>query len=233
MTEDEWLRSSDPEPMFHFLATLRARSQSGFLRSLFRSFASETERRKQDRLFICACHRRLWEFLTEAERDFVVTYEDYVLGLTEEDSVTQRWQAIWSVEQNELIEALTRPVLGGVNMSYPDPWWQAEENDPASWALDLRSRLDEDAMAGEAAAQASLLRHVFGNPFRPHQRLLHIPTIVRDLAEAMYQKELTATGPLHDALLDAGFTDLAEHFRDPTEWHPNGCWAIELLTERV
>jgi hypothetical protein len=239
MTEDEWLRSTDPEPMFKFLTTIRARSQPGFLRSLFRGWVTETSGCKQDRLFICACHRRLWEFLNEAERDFVATYEYYALGLTDEDSVTKRWQAIWSDEQNEVIEALTRPVLGGVNMPYPDPWWQAEENDPASWALDLRSRLDEDAIVGESAAQAFLLRDIFGNPcqpvaFNPAWRT----STVAKLAAAIYEDcqlpsglfDTQRLGVLADALEDAGCdsADILGHLRGSGE-HVRGCWAIDLV----
>ncbi len=32
-----------------------------------------------------------------------------------------------------------------------------------------------------------------------------------------------------DALLEAGHPELAEHFRDAKEWHPKGCWVVDLL----
>jgi hypothetical protein len=37
-----------------------------------------------------------------------------------------------------------------------------------------------------------------------------------------------ATFALHDALLEAGHPDLAEHFQ-AEQWHPKGCWVVDLL----
>jgi hypothetical protein len=51
---------------------------------------------------------------------------------------------------------------------------------------------------------------------------------VTKLAEAVYQTE-NCTFALHDALLEDGHADFAAHFRDPAEWHPKGCWALDLL----
>jgi hypothetical protein len=81
----------------------------------------------------------------------------------------------------------------------------------------------------ERTAQANVCRHIFGNPFRPYPPLLHVSATVHQLAEVLYQQDTSVIAPLHDALLDAGFTDLAEHFRDPAEWHPKGCWALDLV----
>jgi hypothetical protein len=85
----------------------------------------------------------------------------------------------------------------------------------------------------ESQRQATLLRHIIGNPFHPDPPLLYVPPTVRDLAHAVYYQQDSAVGPLHDALLDAGLVDLAGHFQDATEWHPKGCWAIDLLTGRA
>jgi hypothetical protein len=85
----------------------------------------------------------------------------------------------------------------------------------------------------EMKLQADLIRHIAGDVFRPAPVLPYLPATVRDLAEAVYQQQQTAVGPLHDALLDAGLTDLAEHVHDAAEWHPKGCWAIDRLTGRT
>jgi hypothetical protein len=89
--------------------------------------------------------------------------------------------------------------------------------------------------AGEerAALQADLLRHILGNPFRPSPPLPQVPRLVRDLAEAVYRQDQAAVAPLHDALLENGLSELAEHFRDTTERHPKGCWAVDSLTGRT
>jgi hypothetical protein len=33
---------------------------------------------------------------------------------------------------------------------------------------------------------------------------------------------------LHDALLEAGHPELAEHFREEKD-HPKGCWVVDLI----
>jgi hypothetical protein len=33
---------------------------------------------------------------------------------------------------------------------------------------------------------------------------------------------------LHDALLEAGHPELAEHFQQE-QWHPKGCFALDLI----
>jgi hypothetical protein len=82
----------------------------------------------------------------------------------------------------------------------------------------------------------SLLRCVFGNPFRP------TPPIdpgwlgwnggtVRKLAEAIYDGRAFDRLPvLADALEDAGCTDpeLLGHLRGPGP-HARGCWSVDLL----
>lgn len=80
----------------------------------------------------------------------------------------------------------------------------------------------------EEAAQANLMRDIFGNPFRPHPDSAHWPTPVLQLSHALYDGQ-PCSYALHDALLETGHPDLAEHFRDPKEWHPKGCWALDLI----
>jgi hypothetical protein len=87
--------------------------------------------------------------------------------------------------------------------------------------------------ADELAFQASLLRHIIGNPFRPSPPMSHVPPNVRQLAEAAYQQNRTAIGPLSDALLEAGLAELAGHFAYAQLGHPKGCWVLDLLTGRA
>ena len=37
---------------------------------------------------------------------------------------------------------------------------------------------------------------------------------------------------LHDALLEAGHAELAEHFRQET-WHPKGCWVVDMILRKT
>jgi len=76
-------------------------------------------------------------------------------------------------------------------------------------------------------AVAAILRHVVGNPFRPCPAMMPFPTTVVQLAQSLYDGQDCAFA-LHDALLDAGLTEFAEHFRQES-WHPKGCWALDCL----
>lgn len=57
------------------------------------------------------------------------------------------------------------------------------------------------------------------------------PTAVVHLAEAVYSGA-DASFALHDALLEAGHPDLAQHFQEET-WHPKGCWVVDMITGRT
>jgi len=81
--------------------------------------------------------------------------------------------------------------------------------------------------ATERQAQAELLRHIVGNPFRPYPAPDFWPSTVVELAQAVYD----GTGDhriLSDALEEAGHRELAEHFRRE-DWHPKGCWALDRI----
>jgi uncharacterized protein (UPF0147 family) len=104
-------------------------------------------------------------------------------------------------------------------------------SNPRRWASKFAtwSQWREEPDALDPAIVVSTLRHIVGDPFHPPATLPQVSATVRDLAETVYQQNQSAVGPLHDALLDAGLSELAEHFRDPAEWHPKGCWALDLI----
>ena len=89
------------------------------------------------------------------------------------------------------------------------------------------------------AAQASLLRCIFGNPFRPVEMLelprrsiihWHDGTVVR-LAQAIYEGRCWDRLPiLADALEEAGCdnADLLAHLRVPGP-HARGCWVLDCI----
>jgi len=76
-----------------------------------------------------------------------------------------------------------------------------------------------------------LLIDVIGNPFRPYPVPASWPPLVVDLALQLYDGADVRL-VLHDALLDAGHQELAEHFRNE-EWHPKGCWAMDVMLGRT
>lgn len=102
----------------------------------------------------------------------------------------------------------------------------AEEND--AWlAWRIAEATAQIAVGNSALAwQAALLREMF-NPFRPYPVPVSWPALVVDLAQQLYDGGDVRL-VLHDALIDAGHSELAVHFRQAT-WHPKGCWPVDLL----
>jgi hypothetical protein len=96
--------------------------------------------------------------------------------------------------------------------------------------------------AAELAMQASFLRDIFGNPFRPVTLSpARQPPQVVALAQAAYDNRHLPAGTLEparlavlaDALEDAGCdnAELLGHLRGPGP-HVRGCWVVDLLTGR-
>jgi hypothetical protein len=97
----------------------------------------------------------------------------------------------------------------------------------ASTSHDAATRSARDAGRKEAAAHADLFRHIVGNPWRLLAFPAHWPATIVELAEAMYGGE-DCSAALHDALLEEGHNEFAQHFREP--FHPKGCaWLDAIL----
>jgi hypothetical protein len=105
----------------------------------------------------------------------------------------------------------------------------------------------EEARTAEQAAQANIVRDIFGPlPFRKVEVdpawLAWNDGTVKRLAEAAYAERSLPKGNLDrvqltilaDALEEAGCTneEILWHLREPV-LHVRGCWAIDLLTSRV
>jgi len=114
---------------------------------------------------------------------------------------------------------------------------QGREDSHDAWtASDLVERRFADgvlqtvrsiAEINESARQSATLRHIVGNPFRPYPATPSWPSTVVKLAESLYAGE-DCSFALHDALLEAGHPELAEHFAKE-QWHPKGCWVVDTL----
>jgi hypothetical protein len=81
--------------------------------------------------------------------------------------------------------------------------------------------------------QASLVRDIFGNPFRPVVvDPSWLTSDVVGLAHGIYEEKAFDRMPiLADALQDAGCTneDVLTHCRDAKQVHVRGCWVVDLL----
>jgi hypothetical protein len=87
----------------------------------------------------------------------------------------------------------------------------------------------EQALAEPARITCGLIREVLGNPFSELKFPKCWPAAVQGLARSLYEGE-DCRLPLRDLLLDADQSDLAEHFQQ--EWHPRGCWALDILLKK-
>jgi hypothetical protein len=91
----------------------------------------------------------------------------------------------------------------------------------------------DQAERDEKAAQAGLIREIFGNPFRPVTFSSEWPTYTAvSLAREMYESRDFSTMPiLADALQDAGcdIDDILNHCRDTSLTHVRGCWVVDLV----
>lgn len=96
-----------------------------------------------------------------------------------------------------------------------------------SWTI--TDHLDELELHAEEAAHTDLIRHIFGDPFRPAALPGISQTRFLQLAERLYGGD-ACSEEMRAALQDAGHQGLAEHFQRPD--HPKGCWALDLILGR-
>jgi hypothetical protein len=214
MTEADWDRSTEPQKM---LKAVRAGGRAS---------------KRKLRLFACACCRRIWHLLPdERSRRAVEVAERYADGrvklqelLVAEQEARAAAHAIYAVTgDNYAALAATEAA------AYTAPRAGCEAASFAESAL-------HEKRSHEWAAQAGLLRCIFGNPFRlppsaASAVLAWNEGLVPRLAQAAYQERAFDHLPvLADALEDAGCADadLLGHLRGPGQ-HVRGCWAVDLL----
>jgi hypothetical protein len=230
MNEAEWRACAEPQRMLEFL----------------RGRASE----RKLRLFACACVRRVWHLLPDARsRRAVEVAERFADG--EADAEMLRLAAIGaaSVAEAGVNAAATPAEQAAASAAFAalnatgDAARAADYcgANAASAAYHAATAADVPsaaaARAAERAAQARLLREVFGNPVRParvHEGWLAWGggTVPR-LGAAVYEERAFERLPiLADALEDAGCSDaeLLAHCRSGSG-HVPGCWAVDLLTD--
>ncbi len=220
MTEAEWLAGTDPRRMLDYLEVYHrvARTRTG---------------RRKLRLLACACCRRLWRLHgDQTGKQVVETVERFADGSAEWDDVLEALRAEKA--------AMQARGSGG-----PEEWWAWEAAERAARYKPQEATDESSLFVYRNAAEhwsdgpralCSLIREVYGNPFRPSPPLpaavlaWNGATIPR-MAQAIYEERAFDRLPiLADALDDAGCADEAilGHCRQPGE-HARGCWALALL----
>lgn len=209
MTEAEWLACKDPTDLLVF-----------------------EEHRSADRklrLFACACVYRIWDcFWHERCRAAVRVGERLADGGVDEEERKVALQAVQDAYREasplplspteDAILAARYTLVGSALLGF------AAANRAASSRTTSKTT--------EQAAQATLFRDIFGNPFRPVSLdPSWLTSTVTALAREMYEsRDFTAMPILADALQDIGCDneEVLNHCRraDP---HVRGCWVVDLV----
>jgi len=209
MTEAEWLAFDNPVPMLEFL---KGKANS-----------------RKMRLFACACCRRLWHRLTdERSRKAVEAAERYADGLIPHAELKRAW-----TEASEAYHWASEGAAAQVAMKAANPSRSGIAED-----VSLFARVADSAWRTkppERTAQATLLRELLGNPFRPvafaPSWLAWSGACVVKLARAIYEEHRFEDLPiLADALEEAGCdnADILSHLRDLGP-HVRGCWVVDAI----
>jgi hypothetical protein len=234
VTEEEWLRSANPEEMLWALATQFPAGRE------YHGFPSYN---RKLRLFAIACCRHVGHLLTEPRSwEALAVIERYAdqLASEKEKAAAQKtsldaWLKLERAKDGCKQAALAvhlaiDDIVDGSNAA-------SSVADQAMLAAQVAAGEPEEARGAVAIAeetyQATLLREIFGNPFRP---VSFSPSWRTDtalsLARQMYEaREFSAMPILADALQDAGCDrdELLARLRDPHATHVRGCWALDLV----
>jgi hypothetical protein len=217
MTEADWLTCSHPESMLNFL-----------------SRESMARRRTSDRklrLFAVACCRRIWQLIAGAHSQRAVT-----VGERLADGQAEEWELEDAYDMARLI--WNNQEFDGNDEAYEAAFWAAEPvaTGAALHGAGMAARaigVDGASIKTEEAAQAALIREIFGNPFRsrPRVKTAWRTDTVTVLARQMYEsRDFSAMPILADALQDAGCAndDILNHCRGLGP-HVRGCWVVDLV----
>jgi hypothetical protein len=206
MTEAEWMVCEDPTLMLKFL----------------REKASD----RKLRLFACACCRRHRNSLRGKKHQLVLQRtEEFADGQISKKEM-QKARAKWDTFDYPFpLPGSWQGALSSATRTHTNAWNVASGTATRFVQISRRS-------ATERAAQAALLRDIFGNPFRPISLdPAWLTSTVVALAQGIYAERAFDRMPiLADALQDAGCSneDILNHCRGPGP-HCRGCWVVDLI----
>jgi hypothetical protein len=231
MTETEWLTCSEPTLILELLGG---------------KFLNGSASKRKLRLFNCACCRRIWHLLTdERSRKAVEVTEKYVDGRVsdaEADDAMREADQAWRdferdhPDQSEYADRATNCGLWAAYYTdFPD-WGSREARMAVVWEKAQAGIDHRIAKEEEQVQQCTILREIFGNPFRPvtFSPEWHASTAVV-LAQQMYEsRDFSAMPILADSLQDAGCDsdDILNHCRDASATHVRGCWVVDLVLSK-
>jgi hypothetical protein len=207
MTEREWITSErewlTSEDPLQLLAHVHASLEA-----------------RKAHLVTAACFRRHWERLPAVAQEWARLAEAAAEGKASRQDLDDAFE-----KMEESLNALGPPgeFVALLDLAYG--MWQS------NWVELQVVDEHETAWRFERKAQASLVRDVFGNPFRPVTLQPAWTTeAVQDLARRAYAGNRDRLSLLADALERAGCdnAELLGHCREPGA-HVRGCWVLDML----
>jgi hypothetical protein len=229
LNESKWLTCKDPTPMLVFL----------------RDKASE----RKLRLFAVACCRRIWNLIPDKPgREAVEQAERFADGVVGRQQLakvrrtcSQRSYINRPLFERDNAWCAMIAVLGSVSNNVMELEVSAMAGAMAYAGFSLIDAPDRSTTypaerqklrAEEHRYQASLLREIFGNPFRSVTLgPAGLTPAIKSLADAIYLERAFERMPvLGDALEEAGWNsvEVLAHCREPGE-HVRGCWLVDAL----
>ncbi len=209
MTEEEWLELTDWKPLVAYLRVKK--------------------RERKVRLLSCAC---CWQFgcglLNPEFADAIATAEHFADKLTPKAALKRARRKVCQVRHSLDQHELSKQWIG---------LWLAEvatSENAAFGVIEEILRLEAEGFLGldKKPALKTILRDIFGNPFRPITLDHHwLTSNVVDLARTIYEEKAFERMPiLADALMDAGcdHDDILNHCRSAGP-HVRGCFVVDLI----
>ena len=240
MTEEEWLTVNAPDDLLTFLES------KGHVRKL--------------RLLAIASCRAAWEQIPESHsREAILVAEQHVEGMATDAELgkvvsiahrlrRKRHHYDWAVYETVRFpkgsqyfyasSVIDRLAWAAASAIAPNPSATMIIHFANGETVNEYPPANADRIAWDSAFQqhhqgsVTLLRDIFGNPFRPvaADPAWLTPT-VQSIAAAIYEYRAFDRLPiLADALEEAGCTnaDVLLHCRQPGE-HVRGCWVVDLM----
>lgn len=217
MTEARWLTCTDPSMMLRYVR----RRYSGDRK--FRLFA------------VAACHRIRHRLPDDRCRGALEVCERFAEGLASTDELkaaeAAAEAAFTEFDNRDGWETAAAAVSAACHFGEDVPAFAASAARQATWLVWPRTQ-----RRLEVRWQAQVAHDTFGNPFRPVAvSPSWLTSTVTQIASGIYADRAFDRLPiLADALQDAGCEnpDLLDHCRSHGP-HVRGCWAIDLVLEKV
>lgn len=226
MTETEWLECVDPCPMLEYLN------------------AHDLLSNRKQRLFDCACVRRIWHLLHDPRgRRAVEAAERYADGDASLDELRETQAiALAAADAQTTLYPPGTPDSFTVLAAAAETTWEFRSGaDPIRHAAEalaweglnynVRSErlLARNKLAEEKKTQASLLREIVGNPYLKHS--ISPSFVAEELARGIYMKgEFGILPTLGEALQKDGCDSpkILAHCWLPGP-HVKGCWVVDFV----